>query len=498
MLDGYLAGIDRSGKSTTDFIIDLNRRLSGDIAYRVRMEPGVQTPAETLQSRSGSCRDTGWLLVQILRRLGLATRFVSGYLIQLRPDIRPADGPGGAAEDFTDLHAWAEVYIPGAGWIGLDPTSGLLAGEGHIPLAATPSPGSAAPISGTHGKANVDFSVSMRVERIRETPRVTRPYSDEQWQSVLAVGDAVEARLKAGDVRLSVGGEPTFVALDDGLAPEWNIAALGPTKRVYADKLARRLRERLAPGGLLHYGLGKWYPGEQTARWAFAIYWRGDGEALWQDPALIALEEPARPADIDDAARFAAELSRRLGLAADGTIAAYEDWAHFVLIEQKLPLEVTPQDNRLDDPAQRERLVRVFDQGLRPPVGYVLPLLVAGARLRPPALPHRALGVSARAAVPGAGRLASGPAAASERPAGDHVPRLSRRAAHRSLRRPRQASAGRRPLGLDPGRRDIAPRRRRPRALRPTWCGRHWRSSRAAAICACSCRRSRTAGTTPR
>ena len=378
LLDGYLAGIERTGKSTTDFIIDLNRKLSGDIAYRVRMEPGVQTPRQTLESRSGSCRDTGWLLVQILRRLGLATRFVSGYLIQLRPDVRPAGGPAGAAEDFTDLHAWAEVYIPGAGWIGLDPTSGLLAGEGHIPLAATPSPGSAAPIEGTHGEATVDFAVSMRIERIRETPRVTKPYSEEQWQAILAAGDAVDDKLKAGDVRLSVGGEPTFVALGDGLAPEWNIAALGPTKRAYADKLARRLRERLAKGGLLHYGQGKWYPGEQTARWAFAIYWRADGEALWRDPSLIAAETPARAADIDDAEKFAAELSRRLGLAADSAIAAYEDWAHFMLIEQKLPLDVVPQDNKLDQPEERERLMRVFDQGLRRAAGYVLPLLVTG------------------------------------------------------------------------------------------------------------------------
>jgi uncharacterized protein (DUF2126 family)/transglutaminase-like putative cysteine protease len=378
LLDGYLSTIGRNPQSTTGFITDLNRKLSQDIAYRVRMEPGVQTPRQTLESRSGSCRDTGWLLVQILRRLGLAARFVSGYLIQLRPDVVPIDGSAGAAGDFTDLHAWAEVYVPGAGWIGLDPTSGLLAGEGHIPLAATPSPSSAAPITGTHGEAKVEFAVSMRVERIRQTPRVTRPYSDDQWQAILAAGDTVDDKLKAGDVRLSVGGEPTFVARDDGLAPEWNIAALGPTKRTYADELARRLRERLAPGGLLHYGQGKWYPGEQTARWAFAIHWRADGEPLWHDPSLIAEETPARAADIDGATRFAAELSRRLGLPADSAIAAYEDWAHFMLIEQKLPPDVAPEDNTLDDPAQRQRLMRVFDQGLRPPVGYVLPLLVTG------------------------------------------------------------------------------------------------------------------------
>ena len=231
LLDDYVRKI--AGQSTTiAFVIDLNRRLSQDIAYQVRMEPGVQAPDETLARASGSCRDSGWLLVQILRRVGLAARFVSGYLIQLRPDDG-GGGAGGPAEDFTDLHAWAEVYIPGAGWIGLDPTSGLLAGEGHIPLAATPSPTSAAPITGSHGAAEVDFSVTMRVERLHETPRVTKPYSDAQWQAILAAGAAVDARLTAGDVRLTMGGEPTFVALDDAAAPEWTIAALGPTKRAF-------------------------------------------------------------------------------------------------------------------------------------------------------------------------------------------------------------------------------------------------------------------------
>jgi len=390
-LDDYLTGIDRTGrgtgqgtdKATIDFVTGVNRRLAADIAYRVRMEPGVQTPQATLATRSGSCRDSGWLLVQMLRRLGLAARFVSGYLIQLAPDVQPAEDAAGAAKDFTDLHAWAEVYIPGAGWIGLDPTSGLLAGEGHIPLAATPSPISAAPITGTHGVAKVDFSVEMKVERMRETPRVTRPYSDAQWAAILAAGEAVDARLTAGDVRLSMGGEPTFVGLDDDEAPEWNTAALGPTKRDYADKLARRLRARLAKGGLLQHGQGKWYPGEPAPRWAFGIYWRSDGEPLWRDADLIAEETPVRPAGIADAERFAAALARTLGLPAGSAIPAYEDAAHFLLIEQKLPLGVSPADNKLGGPAERDRVARVFAQGLDRPAGYVLPLLVVKRHGRP-------------------------------------------------------------------------------------------------------------------
>jgi uncharacterized protein (DUF2126 family)/transglutaminase-like putative cysteine protease len=376
LLADWMRSFASNATTTVDFICDLNRRLAQDIRYLIRMEPGVQSPEETLQRRAGSCRDSGWLLVQVLRHLGLAARFVSGYLIQLQPDVKPLYGPAGPTHDFTDLHAWAEVYLPGAGWVGLDATSGLLAGEGHIPLAATPHPTSAAPITGGHGKAEVAFSFDMKVQRIAETARVTKPYTEVQWRAIVDTGRAVDARLQADDVRLSMGGEPTFVSIDDMEAGEWNTAAVGPTKRRFADDLARRLRTRFAAGGLLHYGQGKWYPGEQLPRWAFALYWRGDGEPLWENPTLIDREAPREPATIEAAATFASRLCEQLGLAGDSAIAAYEDPAHFLLVEQKLPIGIAPEANKLEDEVERRRVVRAFERGLDNPVGYVLPLQV--------------------------------------------------------------------------------------------------------------------------
>jgi uncharacterized protein (DUF2126 family) len=373
-LAAFLQSFDLTPRPSIEFLVALNLRVNRAVRYVIRMEHGVQSPEETLGLGTGSCRDSAWLLVQALRHIGLAARFASGYLIQLRPDTPPAEGPAGAAKDFTDLHAWCEVYLPGAGWIGLDPTSGLLAGEGHIPLACSPEPSGAAPVTGAVEKCETTFEHEMTVRRILESPRATLPYTEETWAGVNAVGLQVDGLLKQGDVRLTVGGEPTFVAAEQVEAPEWNATALGPRKRELAQKLFQRVFAEFGKGGLVHYGQGKWYPGEPLPRWVLACLWRKDGKPLWRDPKLFANPLEKGTSGPDEARAFAVGLAGLLRLGEERLVPGYEDALYHVWRERRIPAGHNPAEVSLSDQADRARLAAVLETGLDTPVGYALPV----------------------------------------------------------------------------------------------------------------------------
>ena len=373
-LSEWLVTVPTADDSIIDWLVAVNRSIGDRVGYTIRMEPGVQSPEDTLRLGTGSCRDSAWLMVEALRQLGLASRFVSGYLIQLAVDEKPIEGPAGPDNDFCDLHAWAEVYLPGAGWVGLDPTSGLFAGEGHIPLCATPHYAGAAPITGGHEPCDVEFDHHMSVTRVRETPRVTAPIDDAAWDRLLAVGDAIDARLDAGDVRLTMGGEPTFVSIDDVDDPQWNTEAVGEHKRVLSNVLLQNLRETLPPGSLTHYGQGKWYPGESLPRWALTCLWRTDGVAVWNDPELLADEGRDHGHTHDDAGRFVRHLATELGVDATHAFPVHEDAFYYLWREQKLPVDQDPSDPKLDDPNERSMMARAFTRGLSQPAGFALPL----------------------------------------------------------------------------------------------------------------------------
>ncbi|MFT4261991.1 MAG: transglutaminase family protein [Nocardioides sp.] len=380
--DAWRRGLDLVGAgddpiATIDFLVALNQAVNGRLAYSLRMETGFQSPDTTLDRGVGSCRDFAWLLVSLLRQFGLAARFVSGYSIQLKPDLEPLEGPGFVGEgDITDLHAWCEVFIPGAGWIGLDATSGMFTGEGHIPLSATPHPSSAAPIEGATEPVEVTFSFSNEVVRIHEDPRVTKPYTDEAWARIDALGEAVDARLAKSDVRLTMGGEPTFVSLDDQVSAQWNTAADGPDKRRLAGDLADRLQAVYAKGGVVHRGQGKWYPGEPLPRWNIALQWRTDGRPLWDDPTL--LDDPWEKADSTDAAAGRAEalaraLTSLLGLPEGQLLPAYEDPLALLAAEVRQPWGERP-GKELDEITADS--LKEIDGDVATPTGWVLPIVV--------------------------------------------------------------------------------------------------------------------------
>ncbi len=332
LLSSFLRELSQAPQPTTGFVSALNQSVCNRVRYTSRLEHGVQQPEFTLREGTGSCRDSAWLLVELCRQVGLAARFVSGYLIQLAPAGKP---------DSADLHAWAEVFLPGAGWVGLDPTSGLFTAEGHIPLACTPTPAQAAPLGGTVEPAEVDFSFEFRVERLpggdEPDPAQTtdtgsapaldamlaQPYTEETWTHIRDLAHQVDRDLDTGDVRLTMGGEPTFVAVDDPESLQWNFAALGPAKRQLGLALVRSLRTATAPGGLLHLGQGKWYPNEALPRWAFQCLSRADGVSIWENPDLFARDEEPGAGTDADALRFLQALARRLLASPENILPAF-------------------------------------------------------------------------------------------------------------------------------------------------------------------------------
>ena len=376
LLQALLDAVPRGEQRTVDMLVALNRAVQSRVAYIVRMEPGVWTPEETLAAGQGSCRDSAWLLVQALRQLGYAARFVSGYLIQLVADVKPLDGPEGPTSDFTDLHAWAEAYLPGAGWVGLDATSGLLTGEGHIPLAATPDPHSAAPITGLVEKCEDRIRASRCASRASARRRGSpSPTPTSQWQDILAMGAAVDRALAAGNVRLTMGGEPTFVsatdideagmehrcARPDQAAPRRSADA--PAARALGAGVGAADRVGQALSGRAAAALGAVCP--------LARGWRAGlarSRHCWP-PRRHRLRH-AQPTP-RDSARLWPNGCRSIPSLIHP---AYEDIHYYLWREHRLPANVLAEDAKLADPMERARLARVFGQGLGAPVGSVLPL----------------------------------------------------------------------------------------------------------------------------
>ncbi|WP_010521002.1 DUF2126 domain-containing protein [Aquimarina agarivorans] len=379
LLKEFLKTIDYTPRKTIYFLIDLNRKIYEFLKYNIRLQPGVQTSEETLASKTGSCRDYAWLFVQVLRHLGFGARFVSGYIVQLKSDEPSLDGPSGPAEDFTDLHAWTEVYLPGAGWIGLDSTSGLLAGEGHIPLACTPHYKSAAAVTGMSDPCETEFEFSNSVTRILESPRVTKPYTDEQWKAIDRLGKKVERDLQKGDVRLTMGGEPTFVSIDDMESAQWNTDADGPHKRKLANDLTKRLLDKIGKGGMLHHAQGKWYPGEPLPRWEIQLYWRKDDKKIWHDTKLLSSFAPNPIVPQGSDSLFLNTLCNYLNVSQNYILPTYEDAFYMLWEEGNLPVDIDISKENSEE-LIRQRLAEILERGTHKAAGYVLPLNKTGSK----------------------------------------------------------------------------------------------------------------------
>jgi uncharacterized protein (DUF2126 family)/transglutaminase-like putative cysteine protease len=341
-------------------VIDRVRETVLAVHEAVALDPvGARDLETALALRAGTAEALAWLAVASLRALGIAARFASGYRVHV------ADGAANAA-----LHAWTEAFLPGAGWVGIDPTCGLFTTDAWIPLACAPEPATARTIAGFREACDGTDAASL-VARVLEPSPAPSPYSAADWAEIAAVGRAVDADLAAAGVRLGLARELAFTSTRHSGAPEWRTTALGESKVATAEALASALRARLVPDAVVTRGDGEWFAGEASPRWRVACVWRADGRPLWRGPAWPASSPSALPPDA--AATFARALADTLGVPAASVIAAYED----PLAGARADRDGfdAPLAGELGDPERRRALAdRLSAERAGAPVGWVLPL----------------------------------------------------------------------------------------------------------------------------
>ncbi len=359
-LDAWLDALDPRLGYIMDFLRQVNSRVNASVPRVLPADSGAIDLEATLASGTGSSRAVAWLATLALRDLGMAARLVSGYRVFL------------TREPSASLHAWTEVYLPGAGWVGMDPAGGLFTHEGYLPLAAAPDPLRAQPLVGYHEACEEELAESVSIRRL-ESDAPGRPFPGVGWGDVQAVGRQMDADLRAADVELTVQTELSFVPAGEPHLPEWNRTALGPGKRRVAQELLMRLRDRLAPGGVLQASQGEWFAGEPLPRWRLSCWWRVDGEPVCRDPVRLNWVGAREGVTLEDAERFGRTLARALGLAPECLVAAHEDGLHSLWRDE------TRQNpgaiwRDLREPERRRELADKLSHSFGEPRGYVLPL----------------------------------------------------------------------------------------------------------------------------
>ena len=366
----WLDGLTLAPGYITERLGELNLKLNKTFPATQDSRPGIVDLEAMLRQGRGSNSDLAWLLTLSLRSLGLAARFTSGYLAM------PASAEGGV--DMAKLHAWSEVYLPGAGWVGLDPSVGVFTAEGHIPLATAPEPLRTLPVVGYVEACQETFREDISLRRLLPKP-VSWPYGESQWADMQALGAKIDAESSAQAVDLSVAIDLAFVSAYYAGEPEWTTAALGPNKRQVAAELLDRLRKRLAPGGVLHLGQCDWYSGEAVPRWRLGSFFRADGVPVWRNPELLGFRQVSFPISPSDAKRFAELLAANLGIAPDFIQPAHEDGLHQLWTNRGI-FDYAPRAEDLREPARRHALAELLSQNQGEPTGFVLPMRWDGAR----------------------------------------------------------------------------------------------------------------------